>query len=427
MRHTFNVVCARTPACAALPGNSMSHIQPAIDLLRAAPFATTTLNSRGKPVAFTADAARLAGTLFPGAAPYAVTREADAAARAFAAGDRLPLLRLMADGPSTQDARDASRSARYYSVGMFAATTCQDYPQLFDMRAPPAQRRRQRDAAVADLQASEPDMYAPFTIDEYRTGVPQDYTGLDSCVGWPTTPPERPVGPPLPANPLLPAVPVLVMNGELDTVTTPQEGRWTAGLFPNATGLLKANNFHIVAVLPWTVDGCGAATLRHFVEHLTPGDTRCFAQVPPIRALPAFYVRAAQVPPATALPGNQASAALLRLAAAAAWTVGDATSRIEVVGSRGVGLRGGSLRAVKAGGAHRIRMKEMRWVEDLAVSGTVRWAPRGGLARASLTLRSDAGVRGSLTLTWPEGVALSQAQISGQLDGKQVRATLPAP
>jgi pimeloyl-ACP methyl ester carboxylesterase len=97
MRAKFNLACERDPGCSRLGGSSMDHIAPALRSLREHPFAAHVRYGHGAVMRFTADASRLAIVMFGGSTAYATVRELDAAARAFVAGDRLPLLRLMAE------------------------------------------------------------------------------------------------------------------------------------------------------------------------------------------------------------------------------------------------------------------------------------------------------------------------------------------
>src|SRR6516164_11467771 len=122
--------------------------------------------------------------MFAGSPAYASVRELDAAARAFAGGDQLPLLRLMAETLGSVDSRDPGHDARKFSAGLAAAVFCEDYPQIFDMHLAPEARLAARDRIIAARKASAPDTYAPFTIEEYR-GMPLDYSFIDQCVRWP--------------------------------------------------------------------------------------------------------------------------------------------------------------------------------------------------------------------------------------------------
>ena len=64
MREKFNRACERTPECRALPGNSMAHIAPALEQLRAKPFAARVRLGERHTAAFTADATQLAIVMF---------------------------------------------------------------------------------------------------------------------------------------------------------------------------------------------------------------------------------------------------------------------------------------------------------------------------------------------------------------------------
>ena len=62
------------------------------------------------------------------------------------------------------------------------------------------------------------------------------------------------------------SAPVLVVSGEMDNLTTPQEGKWVADLFPNATRFVARNAGHIDALI--NTDGRAAQEIRDFIrEH----------------------------------------------------------------------------------------------------------------------------------------------------------------
>jgi pimeloyl-ACP methyl ester carboxylesterase len=424
MRDKFNLVCARSPGCRDLPGSSMDHIQPALDRLREAPFAAQARDADGVLRSFTADASQLATMMVAAAPPVATARETDAAARAFAAGDTAPLLRLMAETGVASDSRRVGR--RYFSTGAYLAVNCQDVAQIYDMRLPPPARRRQRDHAMAEQERRQPDLYAPFTISEFRA-VPLDLSLLDACVAWPSPPPEHPPGPHVPPHPAMPDVPVLVLAAELDDITTPAEGRIVASLFPQSEYVLAANSFHVAAG-PTLFDPCIAQITRRFIETLSPGDTRCAARIAPLRTPPTFARHVDELAAAEALPGNRASVAELRAVTAAVQTLGDALGRLETnTSGTSVGLRGGTFNIENKGAHLLLRFDRVRWAEDLAVSGTLRWAASQAPAEADISFTGPGGRSGQLRVRWTELQPEALAQVDGTVGGHRVVARTPAP
>lgn len=430
MRDKLNLTCARSAGCAALPGNSLDHIQPALEALRAHPATSGGHDIDGRERAFRADATQLAIVMYGSAPTLTSARETDAAARAFVGGDAAPLLRLMAETASAVDSRDPSADARKWSAGLAAAVMCHDPPQIYDMRLPPAERALDRDRALAIRRRTHPDTYAPFTIDEYRA-MPLDYSFLDQCVGWPVAPADNPASQ-VGIGSVYPDIPALVISGELDNITTPADGAAVAAAFKRGRQVLIANGFHVNA-LPHGRSACAADIVQHFFVTLTAGDTACAAQVPPLRLVARFAMHVEELEPVRALPGNRADAGLLRVAAAAAATAGDLDARINYNSSGiGTGLRGGRFTIDKdapGGGnsAARVRLDGVRWVEDVAVSGRlVHPTGHQGIVRATLDVTATA-VRGRLQVTWPEGVDAAIARITGTLAGKTVLAEMPAP
>ena len=118
MRRKFDTACERDPACHAIPGSSMDHIAPALAQLRAHPFAAHVRDGPGRLMRFTAGASELAILMFANSPAYASVRELDAAARSFAGGDRLPLVRLMAETSGSVDSRDPTNSSMEFSAGL---------------------------------------------------------------------------------------------------------------------------------------------------------------------------------------------------------------------------------------------------------------------------------------------------------------------
>ena len=421
MREKFNLSCERSPACRAVPGSSIEHIVPALRLLRERPVAARVRHGDDQVMTFTADASQLAITMFGGYPAYPTVRETDAAARAFAAGDRVPLLRLMAETRLSTPSVDPTQSVLEFSAGLEMAVLCLDPPQIFDMRLPPAERRVQRDRRIAERKRTAPDTYAPFTIDEYRR-MPLDYSYLDECVDWPSSS----TAPLVSGAPPYPPVPVLVVSGELDSNTTVADGAAAAAHYGHARHIVIANSFHVNALSGARSD-CAATLVQRFMDTLSAGDASCAAAVPPVRLVARFARSARELSPAVATPGNAAGEDALRVVTAALLTCADVIVRAREFGAgRGVGLRGGRFVATEAGEGYRITLQQVRWTEDVGVSGELDSPARQGEVRARLTLHAPR-LEGTLELAWPEGVADARASARGVLGGRAVVAQAPAP
>ena len=333
----------------------------------------------------------------------------------------------MAETISAVDSRDPTDDAAKYSAGLAAAVMCQDPPQIFDMRLSPAQRTAERDKAIAARQLEVPDTYAPFTIDEYR-GMPLDYSFIDQCVEWPVPPSSHPASHVVAAEPHYPDVPALIISGELDNITTMADGAAVAKAFKHGAQIKVANSFHVNA-LPHARSNCAAQIVRRFVDTLSPGDAACAANVPPLRLTPRFAVHASQLEPAGALPGNRATATDLQQVNAAVMTAGDVLARLDANSSgHGVGLRGGGFRIATGSSAVHVTLDEVRWTEDVAVSGTIdKSVTRTGMVQALLRLTGTDGHRGEIKVEWPEGIAAATAAIHGAMNGMPVVARTSAP
>ena len=422
MRHKFDVECERAPGCRAIPGSSMEHIAPALKELRAHPFEAHVRYGDGRVTEFTADASVLAILMYAGSPAYASVRELDAAARAFTGGDRLPLLRLMAETLGSVDSRDPTGNPVKFSAGLAAAVSCQDPPHIFDMHLPPAERVIARDRVIAERKASAPDTYAPFTLDEYRR-MPLDYAYIDQCVRWPAAAPGTA---PLTFEGVgYPAVPVLVISGELDDQTSVADGEAAAQRYPHSRHIVIANSFHVNA-LPHARSACAAGVVRHFMAELETGDVSCAAAVSRVPLVTRFARHLGELEPAAATPGNASGEEALRAVSAALITCADAITRAAENGAgEGVGLRGGAFTATKDREGYRLTLRQVRWTEDLSVSGRIEWPGRTGMAHAQLELHS-ARASGRLELSWPEGASGGRATATGVLAGKAVAAETEA-
>jgi pimeloyl-ACP methyl ester carboxylesterase len=427
MREKFNAACRRDEACAALPGTSIDHVLPALAALRSAPFSAAARDGDGRDRSFRADASALAIVMFGGAPALVTLRELDAAARAFDGGDRLPLLRLMAETLSSVDSRDATQDPHKWSAGLAAAVLCHDPPQIFDMRLAPTARAEERDRLIAAREATAPRTYAPFTIDEYR-GMPLDYSFIDECVAWPVAPAGEPAGRVVPEGSRYPDVPALILSGELDDLTSPADGAAVARAFPHGLQVIIENGLHVNA-LPRARSSCGAELVRRFIATGVPGNRACAHSVPPLRLVPQFARHAASIARATPRAGNLANDRELSIVHAALLTIGDVLARIEENSSgSGKGLRGGSFLIVQHGVNVHVSLYGVRWTEDLSVSGAVERSPgRAASVHARVRIAGVDGETGELHVSWREGTAHATAAIGGTIDGHRVVAAARAP
>ena len=176
--------------------------------------------------------------------------------------------------------------------------------------------------------------FAPFTGAEW-TSLP--YEGATACLRWPG--PQRPEPPVDPQAPY-PAVPTLVVNGDLDNITTTDQARVVASRFPSSTYVETRNTIHVSAL--GDRDGCAAPIVRRFIRTLSAGDTSCAGRIAEVRTVERFPRRSAGATPADPRPGDRSTVADRRVAAVAAATVADAIQRwlLNYDGSSR-GLRGG--------------------------------------------------------------------------------------
>jgi pimeloyl-ACP methyl ester carboxylesterase len=363
------------------------------------------------------DGAALGQIAGDGSFYYTIYRDLLAALRAYGRGDREPLLRLAAeDLPFT-----GGGPIRSYSEGTYAAVACHDYPTLWDPAAPIPERRAQYRAARSGL---EPDAYAPFRNDIWlRSLYINQY--VKGCIEWPA--PRYP-DPPVPPGTAYPTMPVLVLDGDLDVITPLGDSAQAAALFPASTFVIVRNVGHVTALADYP--GCAAGIVRRFLRTLSPGDVSCAERTPEIHVVPEFPRRTRGAPAATSRGSGDRSTRLARRGAwAAAWAVGDALARWWLMsGSKGRGLRGGSFTTTGAYLAYtpvRFKLRRVRFVPDLAVSGTVEWDRRA--SRVTARLRLNGAVSGRLRLRWRTSVTRAVATMGGGLNGRQVRLRTPAP
>ena len=432
LRRAFDTVCRRTPSCASLGRGTTARLADLVRSVRRAPITGRVYGADGSRHTVTLDAPGLVYLAFNATYTSVTYRELDAAIRAwFSRRDKAPLLRLWAE---VQFPGGGTSAPADYSEGLDAAVSCADYPQLYDMRASPARRLAQYRAAVTQRVATKPDTYSPFSVRDY---LRSDWAEQEWCRTWPTAPAAYRQGPVRPPGGRYPAtVPVLVLSGELDTITTAAEGAMVARQWPRSRQVVVANSFHVTAV--GDIDSCAVRIVQSFVASATVASSvaRCASRVAPVRAAPAYRVSSSDAPRATPLGRTIRSRSRLSAVTTAAETVADLLDRwVQTYEPGGVGLRGGRWTA-DGDEVGTFRLTGYRLVRDLAVSGTVRWARYGNRVTVDLhvarTTRTGAPVRGAtvdghLVGSWDTRARGARAVLRGVLGGQPVRAALPAP
>ncbi len=429
MPAAFDAACARAAACAqAEPGSAWARIGELAQSLRASPVSGRVPGPSGALQRVEMNVVGLVDLVSDAAEDTRIYRGLDAAARALLgpAHDPAPLLRLYAQREHNDEGYFGS-PVREYSVELYVADACVDYPQLFDMSAPGSVRAAELAAAESALPAAT---FSPFSTGEWISQN-ENTEAFSVCIGWPSPtvaqPPTDGAGPLFP-----PSLPVLVLGGELDTWTPPVDaGKVLAQIGGHARFVELANSTHVVGAGDTE---CASTLVRGFVaapQAIDSLDASCAPAVAPIHSVGVYPAQLSEQPPLQASSGNGASALQLQAAAAAVQTAGDAVSRYQAIEAHSDrGLAGGSVTAARNGSLLMLQRDQL--VPGVAVSGTVALAPAanpadGQTALATLTVKS-AGIRAeSLTASWTTAGAGAQAQVLGTAAKQPIAGAMPAP
>jgi pimeloyl-ACP methyl ester carboxylesterase len=393
--HRVGVLCRRSPLCGRSARKATGAVEALVRRVRREPVKGRALDADGKRHAVTIDPTYLLVNILDNPGDLFLTpAEIPAAAAALRRGDAAPLLRLGAEGafPIPGDSGDPAE----FSMGAFSATYCLDASWPWSPDASLAQRQEEWTRAVA----ATPDApFAPFLAEEILLSV---YSQAPFCLPWPQTGGRPPVEPGAP----FPNVPTLVLGGDLDA-----DFAEAAALYPDAELVsIKGAGHPSQALSP-----CANDLLTRFIRTRRPGDTRCASKsannYPGVRA---FRLRA--------------GARRLRVARAAVDASLDALKRSFMSSGKGPGLRGGSFEASFGDSGLSTRLRGARWTEDVAVTGTLRWAFEDGALDADLRVDGPGRRDGSLHLEggWLSPNASRSLRISGKLGGRRIAARVPS-
>jgi hypothetical protein len=255
-RRAFDISCFRSVAChRAAPGSAWARLSVLAAYLRHHPVTGRTRDPFGKKVTERVTTIKLSEMVNDAGSDNGVYRELDAAGRALLDDhDPQPLLRLTEQDIYTGD----SGPVREFNAGLYQATTCLGYPQPFSYSQTPAERAARYARAVAAPPAG---MFSRFTVHEWVTEPEEEF---DTCLDWPVPAhPDPPITTPPPYAPR--NLPVLVLSGDLDSLTTPPEGIQTArDMGPPARWILVHNDTHVNAMDDPV--GCGSGLVQTFIR-----------------------------------------------------------------------------------------------------------------------------------------------------------------
>jgi pimeloyl-ACP methyl ester carboxylesterase len=284
------------------------------------------------------------------------------------------------------------------SMGLLAATVCDDGPFPWAPDTPVAQRQALYNAAVAALP---PGSTGPFG--KWATAMGP----AALCLLWPAQPRSSVVGP----GPL-PNVPVLVLAGERDLRTPAADGAAVAARFPQGRFLSVPGVGH--SVLGADFSGCAESAVKTWLAGGVP-PSRCPRSPMLVNPIGAFPASVAALKPAGA-PGlrGRTLAAVSKTVREAAATWGFAVTGFGDVRSI-AGPYGGAIRPAGVG----FVLSRYSVVPGLQVSGTL------GLFRPPARLPIPVKFVGSVTVTGPKAahgrLTVGRSKITGRLSGRAVR------
>lgn len=400
-RTAFEAACTRALACDEAAGNgAWQRIGQLATALRAHPISGRVPGIDATLVPTTVGIRQLVDLVNDAGYDYGVYRSLDAAGRAYLEHhDTTPLLRLWAEDFGYDDG-DYYGPVKAYSDGTFFAVGCTDYPQLFDPSSSPAKRREQLAASIKALPANT---FAPFTTAEWIQ-MNQFTEAYTACLDWPapTHPADPAVKPGVPMDAT--NVPVLILNGDIDSLTPAAGGAHVAAqIGPAARSIVVPNMVHLVAL--YDRYGCGVSIYRAFLRQ--PGrldslDTACTATVPEVHALGSFATTAAQMTPATVAAGHE-SLLDRQLSAVAVAAAGDAAYRFQYVDANDdLGLRGGSVHYTSdaSGNVITAHLNSVQWTNDTWVDGSVTTDYYGLGVDGTVRIHDAAGDHLTVQIHW---------------------------
>lgn len=272
---SLSAVCRRD-ACRGVTSAPLADLDR---LRKRLPIAAAVDGGEGKRVPTTVDAPTLLTLIQSGDLDPVLRGSLPSVLRRAAQGDAAPLARLARETGllplpgDDEDPAQAVANAAAISTGSYVATLCRDVRLPWTAASPVGDVRRQ--AALAALAARS---------DRARGGWSAasllDLTPAGLCAEWPSATDAAPVGP-------APNVPTLVLSGQDDVRTSPEEARRVARRHPGTQLLSVPGQGHSVL---GSGRGCVQGALKAFAKGRPVGRCR----------LPSAGTTVAPLPPRSA-------------------------------------------------------------------------------------------------------------------------------
>jgi pimeloyl-ACP methyl ester carboxylesterase len=374
--------------CRGISGDPRGDMAALVRRLERAPIRGPVVTSSGRSVRRTLSAVDVVDILLEGDFDPSLRADMPAAVRSALRGDVRPLLRLRERVGVDEAGGDSS-----ISVGLFAATTCEEGFFPWDHADPPQIRADEAIRAARNIPRAQ---LGPF---DTRVALLAGTAPL--CVTWPNAAPT-------PAAPgALPNVPALILSGAADLRTPLTDARRLAARIPDAQFLEVPFTGH--SVLSGDTTGCAKAAVAAFFagQVVRP----CTATTPQFRPTAIAPTRLAGLAGA-GRPGKTVRAVERTLADVGEVFLGIAADHRKAprVGTQIGGLRGGFARWTSTG----IRLRRVQYVPGVTVSG---FAQRGGTTR--VTVSGAAAAHGTVRV-------LAGGQVIARLGGRRITGRVPA-
>ncbi|HEY3774493.1 MAG TPA: alpha/beta hydrolase [Solirubrobacteraceae bacterium] len=419
-RAAMDRVCARSLACrvdAGHHGSPVSRLARLLDRVRHHPIGGTVLTNHG-PVHSAITPTALVNLFQDGGSDPYPWRVFDASVRAALTGDPTPMLRSIVD----DNFNGGVANPLDFGDGDYMAVSCTDYPQLFSLDAPEAQRPAQYRQS---LGSAPPGVFRPFTAAEWVTmsGYSETY---DACLDWPVPVHSQPMIAPVGPRRLPASVPLLIVGGDLDDLTPLHDARRFGPTLGRDVRVVDLHNTVHVTSEGDTYLDLGARCVRSIIdrfvldpEALQTMSTRCAARIPPLQTPGAYPRSLGAARPASIISGPPLSLAGRRAVTVAAGALADATIRFqEFLPDHGVGLYGGTWRFT---GGDRYVLSGIRFTTDSSVTGAGSYRPSDGATAGTLTVRGRRLAPVTVSLDWDVRSQFARARVGA------TALTLPAP